>query len=71
VYVAVEAAGKTTAELRPITNGERTSDEVEVTKGLAAGDAVIIEGLARLKPGAPVRIEATSAGEGTTAERMP
>ena len=71
VYVAVEADGKTKAELRPITTGERTSDEVEVSKGLAAGDAVIIEGLARLKPGAPVTIEAPSAAEGATAERMP
>jgi membrane fusion protein (multidrug efflux system) len=71
VYVAIEADRKAKAELRPITTGERTSEEVEVTKGLVAGDAVIIEGLARLKPGAPVTIDTPPQAEGATAERMP
>jgi membrane fusion protein, multidrug efflux system len=71
VYVAVGGDGARSAELRPIGTGERTSDEVEVTKGLAAGDAVIVEGLARLKPGAKVEVSASDEPESATAERMP
>jgi membrane fusion protein (multidrug efflux system) len=72
VYVAVSKDDTATAELRPIKTGERTNADVEVVSGLAVGDRVIIEGLARLKPGAPVAVEATaeSAG-GATAERSP
>ncbi len=71
VYVAAKTGDKTTAELRPITTGERTSDDVEVAKGLAAGDAVIIEGLARLKPGVAVVVAPPPEAAGATAERTP
>jgi multidrug efflux pump subunit AcrA (membrane-fusion protein) len=71
VYVAAQTDGKSTAELRPIKTGERTSADVEVVSGLAVGDRVIIEGLARLKPGAPVAVEAPAESAGATAERSP
>ena len=71
VYVAVRDQDKSTAELRPIKTGERTSADVEVVSGLAVGDRVIIEGLARLKPGAPVAVEASPESAGATAERSP
>ena len=53
VYV-VTAEGK--ADLRPITTGARTDDRVEAVEGLAAGDRVVVEGLARLRPGAAVKV---------------
>ncbi|MDP2310973.1 MAG: efflux RND transporter periplasmic adaptor subunit [Pseudomonadota bacterium] len=45
-----------TATLRPIRTGERTEDRIEAVEGLAAGDSVVIEGLARLRSGAAVRV---------------
>ena len=38
--------------------GVRTDTEVEITKGLAAGDTVLTTGLLRLRPGAAVKLEA-------------
>lgn len=61
VYV-VGADGK--AALRPIRTGERTEDRVEAVEGLAAGDAVVVEGIARLRPGAAVRVVTDMAVEG-------
>lgn len=63
----VRAGGKTSAyvvgaeskaELRPLTLGDRGPQRVEVLEGLAAGDALVIEGLARLRPGAVVQVAA-------------
>lgn len=47
-----------TAELRPVRTRDRGQAKVEVVEGLAAGDRVIVEGLARLRPKAPI-VEAT------------
>ena len=43
------------AELREITTGAAVGDRWIVTSGLKAGDQLIVEGLQRVKPGAPVR----------------
>ncbi len=53
VYV-VGADGK--AELRPVTTAERDAATLRVVEGLSAGDRVVVEGLIRLRPGAPVRV---------------
>ena len=45
-----------TAGLHPVKLGERTPDQVEVLEGLSPGDAVVIEGLARLRPGVAVEV---------------
>lgn len=58
----VDGEGK--AQPRPIGTGPRDAAQVRVTSGLAVGDRVIVEGLLRLKPGAPVRI----VGEGIVGE---
>jgi RND family efflux transporter MFP subunit len=47
-----------TAAPRPVELGERTADRVEVVSGLAPGDSVVVEGLARLRPG--VKVEAVA-----------
>lgn len=60
VYV-VSAEGA--AELRPIRSGERTERRLEVVEGLAAGERVVVEGLARLRPGARVQVQEPSAQE--------
>ena len=38
--------------------GVRTETEVEISKGLVAGDTVLTTGLLRLRPGAAVNLEA-------------
>jgi membrane fusion protein (multidrug efflux system) len=57
VYV-VNAEGK--AEPRPVAVGEWAGDAWIINTGLAAGDKVIVDGVLKIGPGAPVRI----AGEG-------
>ena len=52
VYVVDE---KNTAQPRPIEVGEWAGDAWIVNQGVNAGDRVIVEGLMRLGPGAPVR----------------
>jgi len=53
VYVVDE---KSTAQPRPIEVGDWAGDAWIIKKGVQPGDKVIVEGLMRLGPGAPVRI---------------
>lgn len=54
-YVYVMAQGK--ALPRPVAVGEQVGDDWIITKGLSAGDPVIVDGMARIFfPGAPVRL---------------
>jgi membrane fusion protein (multidrug efflux system) len=54
------------AALRSIHVGERLSTDVVVTSGLAAGDMVVVQGIARLRPGIEVKV--LGPPEGATAE---
>jgi membrane fusion protein (multidrug efflux system) len=53
VYVVDE---KSTAQARPVQLGEWVGDSWIVTDGLKPGEKVIVDGLMRIGPGAPVRI---------------
>ncbi|MEW6330824.1 MAG: HlyD family secretion protein, partial [Pseudomonadota bacterium] len=53
VYV-VTAEGK--AEARPVQLGDWQNDDWIVTAGLNAGDKVIVDGVMKIGPGAPVRV---------------
>jgi membrane fusion protein (multidrug efflux system) len=46
---------KGAAEIRPITVGQTVGDKWLVTSGLKVGDQVIVEGLQKVRPGAPVK----------------
>ena len=46
------------AEIRPVEAGEWTGGDVVISKGLASGDQVIVDGVVKLGPGAPVQISA-------------
>jgi membrane fusion protein (multidrug efflux system) len=63
VYI-VNAESK--AEPRPVHVGEWTGDAWVIDSGVAAGDKVIVDGVMRIGPGAPVRI-AAPAGAGKPA----
>lgn len=54
VYVVKEDK---TAELRPVTVERTTEDVAVITKGLAAGERVVVDGQLRVVPGRPVDIK--------------
>jgi membrane fusion protein, multidrug efflux system len=46
-----------TAELRPVTLGQRQGDDVVVTKGVAAGEQIVVTGQLTVAPGAKVHVQ--------------
>ncbi|RYD58158.1 MAG: efflux RND transporter periplasmic adaptor subunit [Sphingobacteriales bacterium] len=56
--VVIVRGGKAT--MVTVTLGTRTSDKIEVTQGLQAGDTVIITGLMQVKPGMEVKVTKVS-----------
>lgn len=67
VYVAVE--GK--AEARPVRVGPWSGDEWIITSGLNAGERVIVDGVLKVRPGAPVRVVEEGQKEGAPPEAAP
>jgi membrane fusion protein, multidrug efflux system len=53
VYVVDE---KSTAQPRPVQAGEWSGDSWVITSGLKAGEQVIVDGVMKLGPGAPVKL---------------
>lgn len=51
-----------TAELKPVTLGQRQGDQIVVEKGVSAGDQVVVVGQLAVYPGAKVQVEGTGAG---------
>lgn len=49
------------AEVRPVQVGEWVGEDWVITGGLAAGDQVIVDGVLKLRPGAPVQPSAPGA----------
>lgn len=65
-YVYVVEDGK--AKVRPVVPGLRVDEEIVIDSGLAAGETVVVEGMLRLAPDAPVVVKNTPAtGHGTEA----
>lgn len=50
-------------EVRQVKTGRAVDDQWLVLEGLAAGDQVIVEGLQKVKPGAPAKAAATSSSK--------
>lgn len=48
------------AEVRPVETGEWSGADVVVIKGLTAGDQIIVDGVLKLGPGAPVQVGAAA-----------
>lgn len=64
VYVVKDDA---TAEMRPVTLGQRHEDRVVVAQGLAAGERVVIEGQMAVMPGGKVRVAEPPVPDGARA----
>lgn len=61
VYVVAAADGKKTAKKTAVTTGSSVDDEIEISKGVAAGDLIVYEGQDLLSDGAEVSV----VGEGS------
>ena len=51
------------AEMRPVTPGQRVDDTIVIDKGVKAGETVVIDGMLRLFPDAPITIKKDEAPE--------
>jgi membrane fusion protein (multidrug efflux system) len=59
------------AEIRPVDVGPWYGNEWFITRGLSAGDTVVVDGMVRLSPGAPVNIvETKTASASATPQGM-
>ena len=64
VYVVEDdGTGKKSSKLRTVEPGLRTSDEVEILSGLAAGEAVVLFGQTRIEDGSLVKVINDGEGE--------
>lgn len=69
---AYVAAPDKTAQMRPVTVGTTQGENAIVSKGLAPGDEVVVEGQAQLKPGSRIATRpATSPGSSASAGGAP
>jgi membrane fusion protein, multidrug efflux system len=59
--------GQSMVEARLIETGRNVGDQIVVTKGLAAGEQLIVAGLQKIRPGAPVKVAAQTTGAQTQA----
>ena len=57
-------------EARPVTTTRSIGDKWLVSAGLAAGDRIIVDGLQKIRPGAPVTVLAAG-GEATVPAAAP
>ena len=64
VYVVKEDS---TAEMRPVTLGQRQEDRVVVTQGLTSGERIVITGQMAIMPGGKVRVAESADAPGAPA----
>ena len=64
VYVVND---KSHAEVRPVEVGEWAGDSWIITSGLKAGERVILDGVMKLGPGAPVKVAEAAKGDAKAA----
>ena len=57
VFKVVDKDGQTVVAPAKVEIGQRYNGFVEVTKGLNAGDRIVVEGVQRARPGQPVRVD--------------
>ena len=66
VYVVNE---KSVAEARPVEAGEWAGDSWVITQGVKPGERVIVDGLLKLGPGAPVKVAEKPPADNKVAEK--
>ena len=56
-----------TAELRPVTLGQRQGSDVVIASGVAPGERVVLTGQLMVRPGSKVRVDTEEGGAGAAA----
>lgn len=59
--------GKSMVEARPVQTRQNIGEQIMITKGLKAGEQVIVAGLQKIRPGVPVKVAAQQSGTQTQA----
>ena len=59
--------GKSMVEARPVQTGQNIGEQIIISKGLKAGEQLIVAGLQKIRPGAPVQVAAQQSGAQTQA----
>lgn len=59
--------GKSMVEARPVQTGQNIGEQIMITRGLKAGEQLIVAGLQKIKPGAPVKVAPQQSGAQTQA----
>lgn len=63
VFVVRDEDGRPTARLRPVATGLQSSDEIEISAGLQAGESVVVFGQTQIEEGTLVKIVAPGESE--------
>ncbi|WP_107222069.1 efflux RND transporter periplasmic adaptor subunit [Thauera aromatica] len=66
LVMVVDGAGK--AEARPVTVAQSIGERWVITGGLASGERVVVEGLQKIRPGAPVQAQEAGAAPAAPAQ---
>lgn len=64
VYLIRATGPRAFAEQRPVVTGLRQADFVEILDGLQPGDRIVGDGLNKVQPGQPIRLEGAGGGPG-------
>lgn len=71
VYVVKNDGEHSVAERRPVLTGVRQDGLVEIREGLQAGEQIVADGLNKIQPGQPVRVQAPAGAREAAADPQP
>jgi membrane fusion protein (multidrug efflux system) len=71
VYVVKKDGERSVAERRPVLTGVRQDGLVEIREGLQTGEQIVADGLNKIQPGQPVRVQAPAVAREAAADPQP
>lgn len=71
VYVVKKDGERSVAERRPVLTGVRQNGLVEIREGLQTGEQIVADGLNKIQPGQPVRVQAPAVAREAAADPQP
>ena len=71
VYVVKRDGDRSVAEQRAVLTGARQNGLVEIREGLQVGEQIVADGLNKIQPGQPVRVQAAAGAREAAADTQP
>jgi len=71
VYVVKRDGDRSVAEQRAVLTGTRQNGLVEIREGLQVGEQIVADGLNKIQPGQPVRVQAPAGAREAAADTQP